>query len=37
MYPEDLQHPYSLIEDKMMYLDISALPDERSADATLAI
>jgi hypothetical protein len=37
MYPDDWEHSYSLIEGKMMYLDISALPDERSADATLAI
>ena len=37
MYPDALQHPYSLIKDKMMYLDISALPEERSADTTLAI
>lgn len=37
MYPDDLQHPYSLIQDKMMYLDISALPDEWSAGTTLAI
>ncbi|MGD1103413.1 MAG: hypothetical protein ABSA59_15285 [Terriglobia bacterium] len=37
MYPDDWEHPYSLIENKMMYLDISALPDERSTDTTLAI
>jgi hypothetical protein len=37
MYPDDLEYPYSLIEDKMMYLDISALPDERSPVTTLAI
>ena len=37
MYPDDSEHLYSLIQDKMMYIDISALPDEWSAEATLAI
>ncbi len=26
MYPDDREHAYALIGDKMMYLDISALP-----------
>ena len=35
LYPDDEEHPYTLINSKMMYLDISALPDELSADTTL--
>ena len=37
MYPDDQEHPYTLIETKMMSLDISALPDEPNADTVLAI
>jgi hypothetical protein len=37
MYPDDQGHPYSLIKTKMIYLDISALPHEWSADTLLAI
>jgi len=37
LYPGDEKHPYTLIENKMMYLDISALPHEQSAETTLAI
>ena len=37
MYPEDREHPYSLINTKMMYLDVSKLPHGPSADAVLAI
>ena len=37
MYPDDQEHPYTLIKSKMIYLDISALPHELSADAVLAI
>ncbi len=37
MYPDDQEHPYTLIKNKMMYLDISALPHEPSADTVLAI
>ncbi len=37
MYPDDLEHPYTLIKNKMMYLDISALPHQPSADTILAI
>lgn len=37
MYPDDEEHPYMLISDKMMYLDISALPQGASVDALLAI
>ena len=37
MYPDDQEHPYTLIKNKMSYLDISALPHEPSADTVLAI
>ena len=37
MYPDDEEHPYTLIKTKMMCLDISALPDEVSADTLLPI
>jgi len=37
MYPDEREHPYTLFRTKMMYLDISALPQEQSADTTLAI
>ena len=37
MYPDDEEHPYMLISNKMMYLDISALPQEARVDALLAI
>ncbi len=37
MYPDDEEHPYALIKNKMSYLDISALPGEPSADTVLAI
>jgi hypothetical protein len=37
MYPDDREHPYSLIKNKMMYLDISPLAHEASADTILAI
>ena len=37
MYPDDEEHPYTLIKSKMMYLDISALPNELSADTLLPI
>lgn len=36
MYPDDREHPYTLIKSKMMYLDISALPHEASAGTILA-
>jgi len=36
MYPDDRKHPYTLIKTKMMYLDVSALPHDPSADAVLA-
>ncbi|HEY6253953.1 MAG TPA: hypothetical protein VI685_28695 [Candidatus Angelobacter sp.] len=35
MYPADLEHPYTLISSKMMYLDISLLTHEQSALTTL--
>jgi hypothetical protein len=37
MYPDDQEHPYRLIKNKMSYLDISALPHESTADTVLAI
>jgi hypothetical protein len=36
MYPDDREHPYALIKSKMMYLDITTLRHEQSADTTLA-
>lgn len=36
MYPDDEEHPQTLIKSKMMYLDISTLPLEQNADTTLA-
>jgi hypothetical protein len=35
LYPEEEEHPYALIRSKMMYLDISTLSREHSADTTL--
>ncbi len=37
MFPNDRQHPYTLIKTKMMYLDISTLTHEHSADTVLAV
>jgi len=37
MYPDDEEHPYKLIRNKMSYLDISALPREANADTVLAV
>jgi hypothetical protein len=37
MYPDDEEHPYTLIRTKMMCLDISTLAHEHSAETTLAI
>lgn len=37
MYPDEKDHPYTLIKAKMTYLDISTLPDEQSADTVLAV
>ena len=37
MYPDDQEHPYKLIANKMSYLDISALPQELTADTVLGI
>ncbi len=36
MYPDDREHPYTLIKAKMMYLDVSALPREPSVETILA-
>ena len=37
MYPSDLGRPYTLLADKMMYLNISGLPHEASPDTVLPI
>lgn len=37
MYPDDQEHPYKLLKNKMSYLDISALPHEATADTVLAV
>ncbi|HZR28134.1 MAG TPA: hypothetical protein VFA71_05085 [Terriglobales bacterium] len=36
VFPDEREHPYALIKDKMRYLDISTLPHEHSADTVLA-
>ena len=36
MYPDDREHPYSLVKTKMMYLDVSALSHESRAETVLA-
>lgn len=35
MFPNEEEHPYTLIRTKMMYLDISALVHEHHAETTL--
>jgi len=37
MYPENREHSYRLVKGRMIYLDISTLPDEHSADTVLAL
>lgn len=37
MYPDDEDHPYTLIKCKMMYLDISTLPHGPNAQTILAL
>jgi len=37
LYPDDHEHPYTLVKTKMTYLDISKLPLEQSADTVLAV
>lgn len=37
MYPGDKEHPYSLINSKMTYLDISTLTHEQSVDTLLTL
>jgi len=36
MYPDDLEHPYTLIRSKMTYLDISLLPEDLSGGTIFA-
>jgi len=35
LYPEDEEHPYKLIEDKMTCMDVSALRGQHRAETTL--
>ncbi len=37
MYPDDQDHPYRLIENKVSYLDISTLPHEPNTGTVLPI
>ncbi len=37
LYPEDQEHPYTLIKHKMSSIDISALPNEWNEDTILPI
>jgi hypothetical protein len=37
MYPDDEEHPYKLVLDKMIYLDISTLPYAPNAATILPI
>lgn len=37
LYPDEQDHPYLLINDKMSYLDISALPNESNTNTVLSM
>ena len=37
LYPDDHEHPYTLLKTKMTYLDISKLAHEQSVDMVLTI
>jgi hypothetical protein len=37
LYPDDEEHPYTLIDGKMTYLDMSLLSGGPSTETTLAI
>lgn len=37
LYPDDRDHPYTLIESKMMSLDVSTLPHGQSAETVLTL
>jgi hypothetical protein len=37
LYPDDKERPYTLIREKMTFLDISALPGEVGGDTLLAM
>jgi hypothetical protein len=37
MYPDDKEHPYRLINNKMMYLDVSTLPHEHNSESILPV
>ena len=35
LYPDDQEHPYGIIDNKMSYLDISMLPDQPNVGTIL--
>lgn len=37
LYPDEWEHPYRLINQKMAFLDISALPNEPTAETILTV
>lgn len=37
LYPDEREHPYTLIKTKMTYLDISTLSQEQSPETVLSI
>jgi hypothetical protein len=37
MYPGDEEHPYRLLDQKMVYLEISSLRDEATAETILPL
>jgi len=37
LYPNDPDHPYTLIKSKMMSLDVSTLPQAQSAETVLTL
>ena len=37
LYPDSRNHPYILVQDKMSYLDISALPGEQTVETVLKL
>jgi ASC-1-like (ASCH) protein len=37
LYPDDQERRYSILDNKMSYLDISTLPNESNADTVLPL
>jgi len=37
LYPDDQEHTYSILDNKMSYLDISRLPNESNASTILPV